>query len=82
MTLSDQLTALKEKSRDRIPAESRAIMERAVDDLRRSGALDRVAKVGERAPAFTLPNAAGHPVSLADRVARGPVVLSFFRGRW
>jgi hypothetical protein len=82
MTLSEQLQAVQEKSRARIPAETRVIMERAVDDLRRSGALDRVVKVGERAPHFTLPTAGGRPVDLAELVGRGPVVLSFFRGRW
>jgi AhpC/TSA family protein len=82
MTLSEQLQAIKETSRQRIPAESRAVMERAVDDLRRSGAVNRVVKVGERAPDFTLPNAAGRPVALAELFRRGPVVLSFFRGRW
>ena len=82
MTLSEQLQTIKEKSRERIPAESRAIMERAVDDLRRSGAVDRAVKVGERAPHFTLPNAAGRSVDLAELLKRGPVVLSFFRGRW
>lgn len=39
-------------------------------------------EVGQKAPDFTLPNAAGQPVRLADLVARGPVVLSFYRGRW
>ena len=44
--------------------------------------MQRVARVGQTAPAFTLPNTAGTPVSLAERRARGPVVLSFYRGRW
>jgi peroxiredoxin len=41
-----------------------------------------VAKVGTPAPDFTLPNVTGHPVSLAALRAHGPVVLSFYRGRW
>ena len=44
--------------------------------------LQRVATVGSPAPGFMLPNAAGQPVSLGDLRARGPVVLSFYRGRW
>ena len=82
MTLTEQLHAIKEKSKERIPAEARQVMERAIDDQRKSGALDRVVKVGQRAPDFTLPNASGKSVALADLLARGPVVLSFFRGRW
>jgi hypothetical protein len=82
MTLSEQLQAIREKSRQRIPAESRAIMERAVDELRRSGALDCVVQVGEGAPHFTLPTASGRMVNLPKLLSRGSVVLSFFRGRW
>ena len=82
MTLNEQLQAIKEKSRDRIPAAAREIMERAVEEQRTSGVLDRVVKVGQRAPDFTLPDASGKPVGLADLLTRGPVVLSFFRGRW
>ena len=82
MTLTEQLHAIKEKSKERIPAAAREIMERTIADQRRSGALDRVVKIGQRAPDFTLPNTSGQSVSLAELLARGPVVLSFFRGRW
>jgi peroxiredoxin len=57
-------------------------MERSTEDLRASGIMQRVVRVGQAAPDFMLPNAAGVPVSLADLRARGPVVLSFYRGRW
>lgn len=36
-------------------------------------------RVGERPPAFTLPDAAGRPVSLADYRGKKPVVLVFYR---
>jgi hypothetical protein len=39
-------------------------------------------RVGERPPDFTLPDAAGRPVSLADYRGRKPVVLVFYRGYW
>jgi sulfatase modifying factor 1 len=39
-------------------------------------------KVGEHAPDFTLPNAFGKPVSLSGQLAKGPVVLTFYRGAW
>jgi len=82
MSLKEQLDTIKTGAQTRIPAETRVIMERAIDDVRASGILDRVVKVGQPAPDFTLPNTDGKPVSLATLVARGPVVLSFFRGRW
>ena len=82
MTLKEKLDGMRNAAKQRIPEASRQVMERATEDLRRSGAVARVVKVGEPAPDFTLPNAAGREVRLADLRARGPVVLSFFRGRW
>jgi hypothetical protein len=41
-----------------------------------------VLRVGERPPDFTLPDAAGRSVSLADYRGRKPVVLIFYRGAW
>jgi hypothetical protein len=82
MSLQEQLDALRAQAKTRIPPEAQAVMQRAVNDVRASGILDRVAKIGQRAPDFTLPNAAGQPVSLAGLLAKGPVVVSFYRGRW
>ncbi len=39
-------------------------------------------RVGERPPDFTLPDAAGRPVSLAGYRGKKPVVLVFYRGYW
>jgi hypothetical protein len=80
--LEAELEAIRAMARSRLPAEAQALMQRSIDDLRASGILDRVVKVGERAPDFTLPDIEGRPVSLTGLLARGPVVLSFFRGRW
>ena len=84
MSLKERLDALKAQSEanPRISPEARAIMRRSIEDLRNSGIMDRVVKVGDRAPDFTLPDTRGQSVSLGDLLARGPVVLSFFRGRW
>jgi hypothetical protein len=82
MTLQEKLDTMREASKTRIPPEARAIMQRSVDDLRASGIMNRVARVGQTAPDFTLPNADGRSVSLKELLARGPVVLSFYRGRW
>ncbi len=82
MTLQEQLDKLREASKARIPAEAREIMARSVEDLRASGIMSRITKVGQPAPDFTLPNAGGRQVSLAELRARDSVVLSFYRGRW
>jgi len=82
MTLQEKLDTMREASKARIPPEARAIMQRSVDDLRASGIMNRIARVGEPAPDFRLPNVSGRPVGLTELLARGLVVLSFYRGRW
>jgi len=82
MTLTERLDAIREAGKGRIPPDARAVMERSIEDLRASGIMNRIAKVGQRAPDFTLPDHAGKDVGLAELLARGPVVLTFYRGRW
>ncbi|NIR79787.1 MAG: hypothetical protein GWO00_15885 [Gemmatimonadetes bacterium] len=73
---------MKEKSRERIPAEVRAVIERAVEELRESGTLDEVPGPGSPAPRFARPTPEGETVRLDTLLAEGPVILSFYRGRW
>ena len=82
MILQEKLDAIRAASKTRIPPEAQAIMQRSIEDLRASGIMNRVARVGQPSPEFTLPNAAGQPVRLTALLARGPMVLSFYRGRW
>lgn len=82
MTLQEQLDAYKAQFQARAPKAAQEIMHRATGDLRRSGILARVPKVGDRAPGFTLPNIAGQSVSSTDLLARGPLIVSFYRGKW
>jgi hypothetical protein len=82
MSLEQKLSALRAAFDKQIPADKAAIMHRQTEDLRRSGILDRIVKVGARMPSFTLANHDGRVVSADDLLARGPLVLSFFRGSW
>lgn len=82
MTLRQQLESLKARFQASAPPEVLAVMHRATDDLRRSGIVARVIKRGSTAPDFSLPNANGEPVSSKALIAKGPLVLSFFRGKW
>jgi hypothetical protein len=82
MTLREQLDARRAQSRERMPAELRALMDQGTEALRQSGVADRSLNVGDVMPAFTLPNATGQMVSSADLLAQGPLVVSFYRGGW
>jgi hypothetical protein len=82
MALEDTLRGMREASQKRIPADKAAVMHRTTEELRASGIMDRVIKVGDPLPPFALPNAYGQELCSADLLARGPLVLSFFRGSW
>ena len=82
MTLKDELKALQTRLEAGRPPEVVAAMHRAVDELRASALAGHVLRVGDRAPEFTLPNAAGVPVESKRLLAAGPLVVTFYRGRW
>ena len=82
MSLTEELARRRASSRQHIPSAKLAIMDRATDELVRSGIAESCLKEGDIAPDFVLPNAAGAPVSFAEVLNRGPVVLSFYRGGW
>jgi len=82
MTLKEKLDAMRQRAETKMRPEVLAIMHRATEDLRQSGVLDHVRKPGDEAPEFSLPNAAGKTISSADLLARGPLVVSFYRGVW
>ena len=82
MSLAETLSATRAAFEKRIPADRRAVMHRATEDLRRSGILERIVKVGGKMPSFTLANHDGRLVSSDDLLEGGPLILSFFRGSW
>jgi hypothetical protein len=82
MSLKDELKSLRERAEAKRPAEIVAAMRRAVDELRASGEPERVLKVGDPAPRFALPNADERIVESATLLGRGPLVVTFYRGRW
>lgn len=66
----------------RIPPDALKIMHRVTADQRASGFQARMPKAGQPGPGFILANQDGVNVSSAALAARGPLVISFFRGRW
>jgi peroxiredoxin len=87
MTLQDRLNAFKtdfeggklpvKPSKERLDA-----MHRATAELINSGQAQRAKKAGDTAPEFTLLDADGKAVSSRDLLAKGPLVVSFYRGVW
>lgn len=62
--------------------EHQARSDALVRDLIAVGCTDGALKQGDRCPDFALPNAEGLIVSSISLLAKGPLVLSFYRGRW
>ncbi|HEX3374360.1 MAG TPA: redoxin domain-containing protein [Edaphobacter sp.] len=82
-SLQDQLDRITQNTRALVQPERLAISEKATEDLFNTGIEDRILKAGAQAPAFTLEDALTQkPVSSADLLALGPLVINFFRGRW
>jgi peroxiredoxin len=87
MALQDRLDAFKDDFvSGRLPfkpsQERLAAMKRATDELIASGQAQRAKKAGDTAPDFTLLDPDGKPVTSRELLARGPLVISFYRGVW
>jgi len=87
MALQDRLDAFKaDFTSGKLPfkpsKERLQIMQRATDELIASGQAQRAKKAGDTAPEFTLLDPDGQPVSSRQLLARGPLVISFYRGVW
>jgi peroxiredoxin len=87
MTLQAKLDAFKAdfeagKPPYSVPRSVIDTMHRATAELIASGAATRALKAGDKAPAFTLDDPEGKPLSSANLLARGPLVVSFYRGVW
>jgi peroxiredoxin len=87
MSLQDRLDAFKAdfkagKAPYFAPPEIHPVMERGTADLIASGQAERALKAGDKAPAFTLNDPDRQPVSSTELLAKGPLVISFYRGVW
>ncbi len=82
MTLKEKIDAYKEGFKAKAPKEAQDLMRRAIEDLQNSPQMLNTIKVGALAPDFTLKNSRNTDVALTTLLDRGPVVLSWYRGRW
>lgn len=58
------------------------VIDGSIADLTATGIRSAVLQPGDTAPGFALPNALGETVSSADLLAKGPLVVKFYRGAW
>lgn len=81
-SLEQRLAAIREASAKQLPEAAQQVMHRVTEELRASGQVSRAVGEGDTAPPFALPDQDGEIVRSDELLARGPLVLTFFRGHW
>jgi peroxiredoxin len=84
MQLQDRLDGLTNEliASGKIPDHVVAGLMESIREQVESGQADRALKAGETAPSFVLKDADGETVDSKALIAKGPLVLSFYRGVW
>jgi peroxiredoxin len=80
--LKDRLLEIKAGIAQYVRPENQAIHDRVVAELQSRGIEENALAVGEPAPEFQLPDQAGRMVASRDLLAKGKLVIDFYRGRW
>jgi peroxiredoxin len=81
-SLKDTITAFVAGIAKRVPPGALETAAAEMQKLAATGIADRAPQVGSKAPDFSLPDAHGKAFSLTEALARGPVVVAFYRGGW
>ena len=82
MSLKEKLEEIGKNSGGKLPHETREKMHRANKELKDSGQAERAVGVGDKMPAFSLPNTNGEMISSTDLLKNGDLVVTFYRGVW
>ena len=82
MSLATDLSTFKEGVNAKLPKEhSRAISE-SIEAFVQTWSHAKAVHVGQPFPDFSLSDATGKQVSLKELLAKGPLLISFYRGEW
>ncbi|HEX2574469.1 MAG TPA: hypothetical protein VH877_33280 [Polyangia bacterium] len=83
MTLKDKFDAIKAQlGKMGFSSAKLELMHRATEELRQTITKKPSLRVGDRMPDFQLRSVAGAVVRSQDLLARGPLVINFYRGVW
>ena len=81
-SLREQFAERKELVAKYVPAEIQAIHARVIAELQQQRIAESALAAGAKAPAFELTDHNGKLVSSTELLAKGRVIICFFRGRW
>ena len=82
MTLTKELKDFQQQFMASQSDSIKSIMVKATEDLVNTQIAEKSLKIGDVVPNFTLNNASGKSVSFKSLLAKGQVVISFYRGGW
>jgi hypothetical protein len=80
--LEEKMERVSEGAAEQLPDEALEVMDAHTRELVEAGRAGDAVGEGDRAPDFELPSTEGGTIRLSEAAARGPVILSFYRGRW
>ena len=69
-------------SSEKLPSDIHQLVKRATINLVDSHIDNQIPKIADKLPTFSLPTQNGETVNLSDILAKGPVVVTFYRGGW
>mgnify|MGYP003574604855 FL=1 len=81
-TLAERLEKIKKGFLSQVPEEVAAKMARATEALRTSGIMEGLPRPPSPLPPFELTDTEGNLVRSSELLARGPLVVTFYRGVW
>ena len=82
MTLHDELQAVRQQVATQLPPDVLATMDGATTELANAGLAQRALQPGQCMTDFVLPDATGRRVASMALRARGPLLITFYRGEW
>ncbi|WP_159732170.1 peroxiredoxin-like family protein [Sphingobacterium sp. 18053] len=82
LVLAPRLKKISEWGKANLSGDKIEIMERHIQFLRETGAIDSILKKGDTAPTFSLKNQRGEIISSTELLKKGNLVVSFYRGSW
>ena len=82
MSLKAQIDAYNVQKEANLPADVLALMNTTNEELIAQHVRDNALQVGQKVTNFSLANHCGDTVELTDLLAKGPVIISFYRGGW
>ena len=80
--LEEKMKRVSEGAAEQLPDDALQVMQRHTKEMVNSGRADQAVGEGDQAPDFSLPDERGRELRLEDVRSQGPVILSFYRGRW